>query len=236
MDNWITSALAPALRRAAEPLAVDLGFGATAVTTVELAGRLRRVRPDVRVVGVEIDAERVAAADSSTDVPGVGFVHGGFELAGLRPALVRAANVLRQYPEDAVLDAWNTMGRQLAPGGYLVEGTSDELGRRAWWVLIDGTGPVSLTVACRPEDVVAPARLADRLPKALIHRNVPGEAIHAFLGDLDSAWRAAAPLAAFGARQRWVAMCRAVSADWPVRTERSRYGELTVAWSAVAPG
>jgi hypothetical protein len=127
------------------------------------------------------------------------------------------------------------MRRQLAPGGYLVEGTSDELGRRAWWVLLDRAGPVSLTVACRLADVVAPARLADRLPKALIHRNVPGEPIHAFLRDLDSAWRAAAPLAAFGTRQRWVAMCRTVSADWPVRTERSRYGELTVAWSAVAP-
>lgn len=74
----------------------------------------------------------------------------------------------------------------------------------------------------------------ERLPKALIHRNVPGEPIHVFLHDLDAAWRAAAPLSPFGSRQRWIAACTALRASWPVRADRSRYAELTVAWSALS--
>ena len=51
-----------AAARRADPLVVDLGFGATPVTTVELRTRLARSAPDVRVVGLEIDPARVAAA------------------------------------------------------------------------------------------------------------------------------------------------------------------------------
>jgi hypothetical protein len=103
-------------------------------------------------------------------------------------------------------------------------------------VLLDESGPVSLTLACRVESLARPAELAERLPKALIHRNVPGEPIHALLRDLDAAWDAAAPLSAFGPRQRWIAACRSVAERWPVRGARARFGELTVDWSAVAPG
>jgi hypothetical protein len=116
-----------------------------------------------------------------------------------------------------------------------VEGTCDELGRRAWWVLLEAAGPVSVTVACKPATIRTPGDLADRLPKALIHRNVPGEPIYRFLADFDLAWASAAPFAAFGARQRWVAAARAMAADWPVDVTRVRHGELTVAWAAVAP-
>ena len=124
----------------------------------------------------------------------------------------------------------------LAPGGLLVEGTCDEIGRLAGWVLLDASGPVSLTLACRVESLSRPGDLAERLPKALIHRNVRGEPIHALLRDLDAAWDAAAALSAFGPRQRWIATCTAVSGDWPVlHRDRSRFGELTVDWSAVAP-
>jgi hypothetical protein len=235
MDNWITAVLGPALRAAPEPLVVDLGYGATPVTAIELAGRLRRVRPDVRVLGLELDPARVAAALPSAEPPYLDFARGGFELAGLRPFLVRAANVLRQYDEPAALAAWGTMRAGLAPGGRLVEGTCDEIGRLASWVLLDGSGPVSLTLACRVESLVRPGDLAERLPKALIHRNVPGEPIHALLRDLDAAWDAAAPLSAFGPRQRWIAACRSVGERWPIHGGRARFGELTVDWSGVAP-
>ena len=60
VDRWI--AAQPVLRRAAEPLVVDLGYGASATTTVELWRRLAAVRPEVEVVGVEIDPERVRLA------------------------------------------------------------------------------------------------------------------------------------------------------------------------------
>jgi hypothetical protein len=103
------------------------------------------------------------------------------------------------------------------------------------WVLLDATGPVSLTLACRVGSLGRPGELAERLPKALIHRNVPGERVHAFLRALDAAWDAAAPVLAFGRRQRWIAACSTLSSDWPVDVARARFGELTVRWEAVAP-
>nr|WP_239020585.1 hypothetical protein [Nakamurella antarctica] len=67
-DNWIASwpAVAAALQKP-DALAVDLGYGASAVTTVEFAARLRRNHPGVRVLGVEIEPARVAAAQPFAD-------------------------------------------------------------------------------------------------------------------------------------------------------------------------
>ncbi|MEV4759138.1 class I SAM-dependent methyltransferase [Micromonospora sp. NPDC049559] len=239
VDNWIAYACGGALADAADPLVVDLGYGATPVTTVELRARLAAaVRPDVRVVGLEIDPVRVAAAAPAADPPGLAFARGGFELAGLRPVVVRAFNVLRQYPEAEVEPAWRTMTAALAPGGMVVEGTCDELGRLAGWVLLDGSGPRSLTLAARLATLDSPASLAERLPKALIHRNVPGERVHGLVRALDEGWRDVAGYAVFGPRQRWLRAVAAVrDAGWPVldRPARWRLGELTVAWAAVAP-
>jgi len=248
MDRWIAAALAPALRRAADPVVVDLGYGASPWTALELRQRLAAVRPDVRVVGIEIEPERVAAAARYAEPPGLVFRRGGFEVPldppGRRALLVRAANVLRQYAEEDVPAAWERLCGRLEPEGLLVEGTCDEIGRRQVWVALGPEGPRTVTFAARlggPGGLERPSDLAERLPKALIHRNVPGEPVHAFLADFDRAWAAAAPYGAFGARQRWVAAARALSADWPVsgaacgpRT-RWRLGELTVAWPAVAP-
>ena len=237
MDNWITARLGSLLAAAPDPLVIDLGYGATPVTALELAGRLRRVRPDVRVLGLELDAARVAAAQPASVEPWLTFERGGFELGGHRPAIVRAANVLRQYGEDAAAEAWRTMRASLAPGGVIVEGTCDEIGRLGGWVLLDARGPRSLTFACRVEMLPRPGRLAERLPKALIHRNAAGEPIHDFLRAFDAAWDAAAALSSFGPRQRWIASCNRLAADgWPVDVTRTRHGEITVAWSAVAPG
>ena len=237
MDRWIVHRLGSALARATEPLVIDLGYGATAVTTVELAARLAERQPAVRVLGLELDPVRVAAAGGSADPPRLTFARGGFELGGHRPNLVRAANVLRQYDEAAAAQAWATMRGRLARGGWIVEGTCDEIGRRGAWVLLDETGPVSLTLAAHLPTLGHPSDLAARLPKALIHHNVPGQPIHALLRELDSAWTVHAGLNAFSPRQRWTATCATLAADWPVldRTSRWRLGELTVSWPAVEP-
>jgi len=239
VDNWIVETCGDALRAAADPLVVDLGYGATPVTAVELRARLAAaVRADVRVVGLEIDPVRVAAAQPAADPPGLTFARGGFELAGLRPALVRAFNVLRQYDEGEVAGAWRTITERLAPGGLLVEGTCDELGRLGGWVLLDATGPRTLTLAAKLATLESPAQLAERLPKALIHRNVPGERIHDLIRALDDAWQAAAGYAPFGPRQRWLRAVQAVrDAGWPIldRPRRWRHGELTLPWPAVSP-
>ncbi|RJO76578.1 class I SAM-dependent methyltransferase [Nocardia panacis] len=234
-DRWLSNdgLVTGRLRAATDPLVVDLGYGASPWTTFELADRLRRVRPDVRVVGLEIDPARVAPGRD-----GVTFARGGFELAGLRPVLVRAFNVLRQYPEAAVPGAWETVLSRLAPQGLLVDGTCDELGRRSAWVLLDRDGPVSLTLAWDPFTVARPSDLAERLPKVLIHRNIPGEGVHDLLAAADRAWAHAAPLAVFGPRVRWRAAAEMLrDSGFPVRTYRRRMRDcvLSVPWSSVAP-
>jgi len=240
MDRWIAATHAAELRRSADPLAVDLGYGAAPWTAVELLARLRAVRADAEVVGVEIDPARVAAA-RPYEREGLRFLHGGFEVplpGGRRPLLIRAANVLRQYDEAEVAAVWTRLRSRLAPGGLLVEGTCDEIGRRHVWVALGPEGPRTITFAARLASLGRPSDLAERLPKALIHRNVPGEPVHAFLSAFDHAWASAAPLSTLGARQRWVSAVRILRAEgWPVvdRPARWRQGEVTVRWEALAP-
>ncbi|MFV0129174.1 class I SAM-dependent methyltransferase [Streptomyces sp. HMX112] len=238
MDRWIAAVHGPVLSRGdTPPVAVDLGYGAAPWTAVELLQRLRTADPRARVVGVEIEPARVAAAQPY-ERDGLTFVHGGFEVpvAGA-PALIRAANVLRQYDEGEVAAVWARLCGRLAPDGLLVEGTCDEIGRRHVWVALGPEGPRTVTFATRLGSLERPSDLAERLPKALIHRNVPGEPVHAFLRDFDRAWAAAAPYASLGARQRWIAAVTDLSADWPLADGRRRWrqGEVTVAWPALAP-
>jgi SAM-dependent methyltransferase len=238
VDRWLLATQVPRLRDAARPLVVDLGYGASAVTTLELVERLRPEVAGLEVVGLEIDPARVAAVAADRDPPRVDFRLGGFELAGLQPVLVRAFNVLRQYDEASAARAWETMCAALGPGGLLVEGTCDEWGRRAAWVALDADGPLTLTLSARVADVERPSDLAERLPKALVHHNVPGQPVHEFLRALDGAWATAAGLSAFGPRQRWAAAVDALAAaGWPLvgPSRRWRHGEVTVRWSAVAP-
>ncbi|MDQ1084652.1 MULTISPECIES: class I SAM-dependent methyltransferase [Microbacterium] len=240
VDRWI--ARHPALRRTDDPLVVDLGFGASAVTPLELHARLTRERPDATVLGLEIDADRVARARAqAAGVAGVSFARGGFEVPtdrGRRPAVIRAMNVLRQYDEPDVADAWARMCARLQPDGILVEGTCDEIGRIVTWVEVGADAvPRSLTVSLRLAGLDSPVVAAERLPKALIHRNVEGERVHAFVASLEREWRRAAVVAPFGAAHRWrTAMQAMADAGWPlVRRDRWRLGEVGVAWDAVAP-
>jgi hypothetical protein len=266
VDRWITQATAGALRAATRPLIVDLGYGASPVTTLELYRRVRAVAPDAEVTGLEIDPDRVASAGrrlaelraAGDELPGLSFAVGGFELPLPRPpALIRAFNVLRQYPEERAWAAWSRLRSGLADGGLLVEGTCDEIGRRAVWVTLPalppgtlmpqaqpspGGSPGLITFSARLASLERPSDLAERLPKTLIHRNVPGEPVHQFLRDFDRAWDHAAPYSPFGPRQRWLAAVTSLSATWPVLGQppfggrrRWRLGEVTLPWGALAP-
>lgn len=191
---------------------------------------------------MEIDPDRVAEGERIADPPALTFRLGGFELGladGEQPVLVRAFNVLRQYDESEVAAAWSEVVCHLAPGGLLVDGTCDELGRVASWVAVTGEGPQSLTMSLRLTSLERPSVVAERLPKVLIHRNVPGEPVHQLLLDLDVAWERSAPLTPYGNRARFVAAVRTLadSGRWPIEggERRWRLGELTVAWPAVAP-
>lgn len=247
MDRWLTHTLARRLRAATgPPVVVDLGYGASPVTVLELRHRLATVRPDVQVVGIEISPERVAAALPYADPPAVRFVTGGFELPvpqGGAPVAVRAANVLRQYAEEDVPGAWALLTARLAPDGVVLEGTCDELGRLGAWVDVrrdadGGPAPRSLTLSWRLGGLERPSVVAERLPKVLIHRNVPGEPVHDLLRLLDECWERQAPHASFGVRQRWLATVADLrERGWPVLDgpRRWRLGELTVPWDSVAP-
>ncbi|MEV0896871.1 class I SAM-dependent methyltransferase [Actinoplanes sp. NPDC049802] len=231
VDNFIAYRCGGLLTEAAEPLVVDLGYGASPVTAVELRGRLAvAVRADVTVVGLEIDPVRVSDAQPFADPPGLEFRHGGFELAGLAPVVVRAFNVLRQYTEDEVAAAWRAM---TATGALLVEGTCDELGRVATWTVVEDGTPRTLTFSARLAALEHPAVFAERLPKALIHHNVPGHPVHELLRGLSRAWETEAT--PFGPRQRWLATVRRLRAEGrPVLDgpARWRLGELTLPWPA----
>jgi hypothetical protein len=238
VDRWILATQVPRLRDCPRPLVVDLGYGSSAVTTLELAERLGPEVAGLEVVGLEIDPARVTAVAEDRDPPRVDFRVGGFELAGLQPVLVRAFNVLRQYDEASAAQAWDTMRPALGPGGLIVEGTCDEWGRRSVWVALDADGPLTVTFSARVTDIETPSDLAERLPKALIHHNVPGQPVHEFLRAFDAGWAAAAGLSTFGPRQRWVAAVDALAAQgWPLvgSSRRWRHGEVTVRWSAIAP-
>lgn len=213
------------------PLALDVGYGASWTTTVEWAGWLRRVNPTTQVVGLEINPERIQAPRA-----GVRFELGGFELAGYRPNLVRAFNVLRQYPVAEVEPAWQMVCSRLSPRGIFIEGTCDEIGRRSCWLTLDRQGPQWLTLAWDPFTVEKPSDLAERLPKILIHRNVPGEPIHRLLQLADAAWEHSAGWSPYGPRVRWRhAHQLLVEQGVPVVPQRRRLRDnlLTVPWHAV---
>ena len=242
-DRWLLHVECGRLREAQHPLVVDLGFGASPVTTRELADRLHEhVRADLDVVGLEIDPVRVQQAIEFETVH-LKFRRGGFELAGMHANVVRAFNVLRQYDESSVQAAWQQMYDKIAGGGLIIDGTCDEIGRRSAWLAIRKTDnpiavPESLTLSTHVASLERPSELAERLPKALIHHNVPGQPVHALLQAFDHAWAKAAPQGTFGPRQRWIAaVAQLQESGTPVIDGRARWklGEVTVPWSVVAP-
>jgi hypothetical protein len=250
IDRW-TQTL-PVLRRSADPLVVDLGYGASAVTSLELHQRLAKTRADVEVLGLEIDPARVRGASGQLVAvragrtgfapdAAVSFALGGFEVplpAGRRAAVIRALNVLRQYDEADVLPAWRMLVTRLQPDGVLIDGTCDEIGRIAAWVAVGAEGPETFSIALRVDGLDKPSIVAERLPKALIHRNVDGEKVHELLALLDRHWQYNAALAAYGPVQRWLATVEGLRAEgWPVQGGRTRWrlGELTVPWGSVEP-
>lgn len=242
IDRWMLHAVCPIIRNSQDPIVVDLGYGATPVTTEEMFLRFRKhVRPDVEVVGIEIDPVRVAQA-SPVEQLGLSFRHGGFEILieGSRdPIAIRAFNVLRQYNEDEVTKSWNTMTKRLAPGGFLVEGTCDEIGRRSSWVSLRSQAgvPETFTISLHVGSLEKPSDIAPRLPKALIHRNIPGEKIYDFLHEFDRAWFGNSAMIPFGARQRWVATIEALRSSYPILDNKVRWrlGEVSIPWEVVAP-
>jgi hypothetical protein len=241
VDRYITSLTV--LKDIERPLAVDLGYGRTPVTAVELLSRLKKNTPAIRVLGIEIDPARVSEAKSLENSM-LAFTHGGFEIP-IPPEfsnrkdvdLIRALNVLRQYPESEVEAAWEKMQSRLSDNGLIIEGTSDEIGRVASFVTLSKHEPISFTISLKLQGLDRPSKVAERLPKILIHKNTPGNNIHRYLSELDQQWDKAAGFGAFGSAQRFIQVAQAmVQNGWPIekKPKRWRLGELSVEYKAIS--
>jgi hypothetical protein len=191
---------------------VDLGYGFDARTTLESAARFRRLNPDLEILGVEIDKERVENALPFADEKTF-FRLGGFNLPlkkGERVRLIRAFNVLRQYEEHDFAPAYETLAEHVLPGGLMIEGTSmpygqiwsANLARRLESGQWGGEALVFSTNFHLGFDV---GEFQTILPKNLIHHVVKGEPIYDFF----EAWKASAvetsAMRTFGSRQWFIA-------------------------------
>lgn len=179
----------------AESLFVDLGYGFDARTTLESAVRFRRVNPDLKILGVEIDKERVEAALPFADEKTF-FRLGGFNLP-LQPGeivrLIRAFNVLRQYEEKDFAPAYERLAEYVLPGGLMIEGTSTPFGG-VWAANLARrveSGQWSFEALVFSTNFHAGFDVEEFqtiLPKNYIHRVVAGEPIYDFF----EAWKRSA--------------------------------------------
>ena len=173
---------------------VDLGLGRQPWTTLESAAALAPLAPSLRVVGVDMDEDCVRAAAAHAG-PGLHFRRGGFHLPLLpeeRALVVRAMNVLRQYPAAAVPAAHAALGDALLPGGLLLEGSSDRDGGVLVAHLLrqtpQGLHREALLFYTDFSRGFAPILFRDWLPRDLRHRVRPGEPIHTFFATWTAAW------------------------------------------------
>lgn len=217
---------------------VDLGYGAEPFTTLESAANLRRANPSLRVLGVEIEPERVATAQPYADAT-TQFRLGGFDLPlepGEHVRIIRAFNVLREYDESAVKRAHATLCDSLLPGGLLIEGTSDPFGRL--WV-------ANLLRKAAVGDIVSegvlfstnfrwgfsPEQFQSVLPKNYIHRMVDGEPIYDFLTAWKRSYLAVLPVRVWGPRQLFLAAARQLAdSGHAIETQRRLLSKGYLLW------
>lgn len=132
IDVYITLVWAHILT-SGSPLIVDVGYGAYPWTALEMWERWLPLNPRLRLLGIEIDPERVAAALPYAQPGRLDFALGGFNvdavLNGEQARIIRAYNVLRQYAESDVAAALASLTPALAHNGILIEGTSTPSGR-----------------------------------------------------------------------------------------------------------
>ena len=198
---------------------IDLGYGFDARTTLESAARFRRVNPDLPILGVEIDKERVdTALPFADDI--THFRLGGFNLplqAGEKVRLIRAFNVLRQYEEVDFAPSYERLAEHVLPGGLMIEGTSTPFGQL--WVA--NLARMTAERKWKMEALVFSTNfrlgfdITDFqavLPKNYIHHFVAGEAIYEFM----EAWKRSAaetsPAKVFGLKQWFSASVENLSA------------------------
>jgi len=202
----------------ADSMFIDLGYGFDPRTTLESAERFRRVNQNLKILGVEIDKERVEAALPHADEKTY-FRLGGFNLplqAGEHVRLLRAFNVLRQYEEKEFTPTYETLAQYILPGGLMIEGTSNpfgsiwcanlvRVGNRGQWKI------EALVFSTNFRLGHEPAEFQTILPKNLIHHVVPGEPIHGFFEAWKQSAKETTSLKTYGMKQWFTASAEVLS-------------------------
>lgn len=211
VDNFLLLYANSLIAKPDSSLFVDLGYGAEAVTTLESASRFRRLNPDLKVLGVEIEPERVSNALPFADDLTF-FRLGGFNLPllpGETVRAIRAFNVLRQYDEADVHPAWEQMARCVMEGGLLIEGTSNPTGG-IWAANIlqkkeFGWKKKALVFFTNFQSGFDPEEFQTILPKNYIHHVIPGDAVYQFFDNWKLASAETSPLQVWGYQQWFIA-------------------------------
>ncbi|RJP50970.1 MAG: methylase [Anaerolineaceae bacterium] len=202
----------------ADSLFVDLGYGFDPRTTLESAERFRRVNPNLKILGVEIDRERVEAALPFADEKTF-FRLGGFNLplqTDETVRLVRAFNVLRQYEEQDFAPAYEQLAEYVLPGGLMIEGTSTPFGQiwsanlarraeNASWKMEALVFSTNFRLGLEAEE------FQTILPKNYIHRVVEGEPIHDFFQAWKRSMAETSPAKTFGLKQWFIASAESLA-------------------------
>lgn len=196
----------------ADSLFVDLGYGFDPRTTLESAMRFRKLNPNLKILGVEIDKERVEAAQPFADEKTF-FRLGGFNLP-LQPnehvRLIRAFNVLRQYEEKDVIPAYEKLAEYVLQNGLMIEGTSTPYGQL--WVANlarktenEKWNKEALVFSTNFHVGFEAEEFQTILPKNLIHHVVKGEIIFDFFQDWKQAAKTTSSAKTFGLKQWFMA-------------------------------
>lgn len=221
---YIALAWSRVLSATPRPLVVDLGYGAYPWTALEIAARWRNIAPGLRLLGIEIDPERVEAALPYARPGHIDFARGGFNIADLtgtrEVTIIRAYNVLRQYDESEVGAALWTMAEALTEGGLLIEGTSNPSGRLTVFDVYQRQGEAlvhrELVFASNRREGAEPRDFQAVLPKRLIHHAHDAE-LDAFFNAWGTALMLARAAGAVAPSRRWVSAGRMM---------RARFGDL----------
>jgi SAM-dependent methyltransferase len=222
----------------AEALFVDLGYGFDARTTLESAYRFRRLNPDLKVLGVEIDRERVENALPFADEKTF-FRLGGFNLPlkeGEHVRLIRAFNVLRQYEEKDFAPAYERLAEYVLPGGLMIEGTSTPYGSiwAANVVRKEETGDwrfEALVLSTNFRQGFEVQEFQTILPKNLIHRMVPGEPVFDFFEDWKAAAAGTSVMKTYGAKQWFITAAeRLAEHGYPILSQRKWLNRGFLIW------
>lgn len=194
--HQLLSAGALALPKADRLCAADIGFGDAPVTTRELYQALCAGQEEaVQLWGIDCDPSRVEAAqrqEQASEALWPVYELGGFDhlnQRGIAAHLVTCFNVLRGYPLEFVAEAQRQMLRGIAPGGILVEGSTDVGGDRLTAHLWRRAGPEAhyegLLLATSFARGFAPRMFRDVLPRDLRRHVKDGEPVC----ELFTAWQ-----------------------------------------------